>query len=44
MQKRQAKSTKGVATQKAERKQPYRDAGVAYKNLPDRPGNSEKGS
>jgi len=53
MQKGQAKSAKGAATQQAAndrktlRKKPYRDAGAAYKktkNLPGRPGNSEKGS
>lgn len=53
MKKGEKKSTKGVVTQKAanerkaQRKQPYRDAGAAYKktkNLPGRPGNSEKGS
>jgi hypothetical protein len=53
MQKGQAKSVKGAATQKAanerkaQRKQPFRDAGAAYKetkNLPGRKGNSEKGS
>ena len=52
MQKGQAKSAKGAATQKAanerkaQRKQPYRDAGAAYKNtknLPGRPGNSKNG-
>jgi hypothetical protein len=52
MQKGQAKSEKGAETQKAanerkaQRKQPFRDAGVAYKNtknLPGRPGNSKTG-
>lgn len=52
MQKGQAKTSKGAATQnaanerKAQRKQPYRDAGVAYKNtknLPGRQANPEKG-
>lgn len=52
MQKGQAKSAKGKKTQeaadkrRAERKQPFRDAGVAYKNtkgLPGRPGVSVKG-